>query len=215
MRRAVSWSRPRYSPLGLPRRPGHGHGPTLVGTGLSAELSPAGPCETDFTGEVTCVLKARNVSPTAGPLKATPGQTLSVAGPLSSPPAHPCWPAVRNHAYACSQAAHDQLRHHCCLSFSRTVVSDSVTPMDCTRQPPLSVGFSRQAYWVGLPFPSGALQGIGPASHHLSCAGWRVLHLQHQLGSLWPPKGPIIGQVSVIPDSAPWSTDLSRTDRGC
>jgi len=27
-------------------------------------------------------------------------------------------------------------------------------PMDCTRQAPLSMGFSRQEYWSGLPFPS-------------------------------------------------------------
>ena len=27
-------------------------------------------------------------------------------------------------------------------------------PMDCTHQTPLSMGFSRQEYWHGLPFPS-------------------------------------------------------------
>ena len=27
-------------------------------------------------------------------------------------------------------------------------------PMDCTCQAPLSVGFPRQEYWSGLPFPS-------------------------------------------------------------
>ena len=26
-------------------------------------------------------------------------------------------------------------------------------PMDCSRQPPLSMGFPRQKYWSGLPFP--------------------------------------------------------------
>ena len=26
--------------------------------------------------------------------------------------------------------------------------------MDCTRQAPLSMGFLRQEYWSGLPFPS-------------------------------------------------------------
>ena len=29
-----------------------------------------------------------------------------------------------------------------------------VTPMDCSPQAPLSVGFSRQEYWSGLPFSS-------------------------------------------------------------
>ena len=27
-------------------------------------------------------------------------------------------------------------------------------PMDCSHQAPLSMGFSRQEYWSGLPFPS-------------------------------------------------------------
>ena len=27
-------------------------------------------------------------------------------------------------------------------------------PMDCSLQVPLSMGFSRQEYWSGLPFPS-------------------------------------------------------------
>ena len=35
-----------------------------------------------------------------------------------------------------------------------SVVSDSVTPMDCSLQSPLSMRFSRQAYWSGLPCPS-------------------------------------------------------------
>ena len=34
------------------------------------------------------------------------------------------------------------------------VVSDSVIPWTVARQAPLSMGFSRQEYWSGLPFPS-------------------------------------------------------------
>ena len=35
-----------------------------------------------------------------------------------------------------------------------SVVSDSVTPMDCSSpQAPLSMEFSGQEYWNGLPFP--------------------------------------------------------------
>ena len=38
---------------------------------------------------------------------------------------------------------------------SRQVVSDSCNSMDCIAcQVPLSMGFSRQQYWSGLPFPS-------------------------------------------------------------
>ena len=39
-------------------------------------------------------------------------------------------------------------------SVSRSVVSDSATPWTIARQPPLSMEFSRQEYWSGLPFPS-------------------------------------------------------------
>ena len=33
-------------------------------------------------------------------------------------------------------------------------MSDSVTPWTAAGQAPLSMGFSRQEYWSGLPFPS-------------------------------------------------------------
>ena len=32
-------------------------------------------------------------------------------------------------------------------------MSDSVTPWTVARQAPLSMGFSRQEYWSGVPFP--------------------------------------------------------------
>ena len=38
--------------------------------------------------------------------------------------------------------------------FSRSVMSDSWTPWTVASQAPLSMGFSRQKYWNGLPFPS-------------------------------------------------------------
>ena len=47
------------------------------------------------------------------------------------------------------------------------VVSDSLQPNGLARQAPLSVGFSRQEYWGGLPFPSPgdlANPGIEPTS---------------------------------------------------
>ena len=63
----------------------------------------------------------------------------------------------------------DFLIHICfyLLLFSHSVLSNSATPMDCTHQAPLSMGFPRQEYWSGLPFPSpGDLSdpGIKPAS---------------------------------------------------
>ena len=53
-----------------------------------------------------------------------------------------------------------------CVCVSCSVVSDSFQP-HVARQAPLSVGFSRQEYWRGLPFPSpGNLPdpGIEPGS---------------------------------------------------
>ena len=47
-----------------------------------------------------------------------------------------------------------------CVSCS--VVSDSATPWTVARQAPLSMEFSRQEYWRGLPFPSpGDLPDLG------------------------------------------------------
>ena len=50
---------------------------------------------------------------------------------------------------------------------------DSLTPRTAARQAPLSMGFSRQGYWGGLPYPSpGDLPdpGIGPRDRTLvSC----------------------------------------------
>ena len=40
------------------------------------------------------------------------------------------------------------------VQFSRSVVSDSATPWTVAYRAPLSMGFSRQRYWSGLPFPS-------------------------------------------------------------
>ena len=41
----------------------------------------------------------------------------------------------------------------CVCVFSFSVVSDFVTPWTVAPQAPLSMGFSRQEYWSGLPFP--------------------------------------------------------------
>ena len=57
--------------------------------------------------------------------------------------------------------------------FSRSVVADSFDPWAVTCQAPLSMGFSRQQYWSGLPFLSpGDLPdpGIGPRSPALQAA---------------------------------------------
>ena len=51
---------------------------------------------------------------------------------------------------------------------ARSVVSDSATPWTAARQAPLSLGFSRQEHWSGLPrSPPGDPPdpGMEPASH--------------------------------------------------
>ena len=53
------------------------------------------------------------------------------------------------------------------------------------RQAPLSMGFSRQEYWNGLPFPSPGDfpdSGIKPRS---SACKWIIYHLSHQEVLLW------------------------------
>ena len=51
-------------------------------------------------------------------------------------------------------------------------MSDAATPWTAAHQAPLSVGFSRQEYWSGLPFPSpGDL--LGPGFEPVSPA-WQV-----------------------------------------
>ena len=52
-----------------------------------------------------------------------------------------------------------------------SVMSNSVTPQTVTCQAPLSMGFSRQKYWSGLPFPfSGDLPDPGIESRSPSPA---------------------------------------------
>ena len=45
-------------------------------------------------------------------------------------------------------------RHYLSLLFSSSVRSNSTTPQTIAHQAPLSMGFLRQEYWSGLPFPS-------------------------------------------------------------
>ena len=50
---------------------------------------------------------------------------------------------------------------------SPSVVSDSATPWTVARQAPLSMGFSRQEYWSGLPCsPPGNLPDPGTELSH-------------------------------------------------
>ena len=79
----------------------------------------------------------------------------------------PCDPRVNNfswiklalkNAFSSSAPLPQQVRCAQCLltniqGSTCSVVSDSTAPWTVTRQIPLSVGFSRQEYWSGLPCP--------------------------------------------------------------
>ena len=51
-------------------------------------------------------------------------------------------------------------------------------PWTVTRQAPLSMGFSRQEYWSGLPFPSWTCVSC------ISCVDRQILYQLHHLGSI-------------------------------
>ena len=62
-----------------------------------------------------------------------------------------------------------------------------MTPWSIAHQVPLFMGFPRQEYWSGLPFPSpGDLPGLGTEAVYLESPAFfrRVLYNQHHLGSL-------------------------------
>ena len=42
----------------------------------------------------------------------------------------------------------------CVRVYMHSIISDSVTPWTVAHHAPLSIEFSRQEYWSGLPFPS-------------------------------------------------------------
>ena len=75
----------------------------------------------------------------------------------------------------------EELRKLRSVSVSLSVVSDSfATPWTVALQAPLSMGFSRQEYWTGLPCPSpGDLPdpGMEPGSSHCR---WILYYLSHQ-----------------------------------
>ena len=65
-----------------------------------------------------------------------------------------------------------------------SVMSKSfATPWIVAHQAPLSMGFSRQKYWSGLPFPSPGVfqtQGLNPSLLHCK----QILHHLSRIGSL-------------------------------
>ena len=89
-------------------------------------------------------------------------------------------------------------KHRTCVSLS--VVSNSATPWTVAHQAPLSMGFSRQEYWSGLPCPPSEdlpNPGIEPRSPTLQVDS---LSLIHQSLALSKPHAKITqGQESRLP----------------
>ena len=83
----------------------------------------------------------------------------------------------REHSYSITLQGYSK---NLCV-FSHSVMSDSLQPPGLVaRQAPLSMGFSKQEYWSGLPFPSpGDLpdQGSNPGLPHQRQT---LLPLSHQ-----------------------------------
>ena len=87
----------------------------------------------------------------------------------------------------------------CVLSHS--VVSDC-SPVDCSPLAPLSMEFSRQEYWSGLPVPTpGDLLNLGTESASLVSVCWQANSLTREISfrkkkinSLSVPQGPFFPQ---------------------
>ena len=63
---------------------------------------------------------------------------------------------------------------------SGSVVSDSATPRTAAHQAPLSMGFSRQEHWSGLPFPSPGIFPTQGSNLGLLCCRQILYRLSHQ-----------------------------------
>ena len=73
----------------------------------------------------------------------------------------------------------------CVQACTCSVMSNSATPWTAAHQAPLSLGFSRQEYWSGLPFPSPEdlpNPGIEPTSSAPPALAVRLFTTEH-LGS--------------------------------
>ena len=62
-----------------------------------------------------------------------------------------------------------------CACYVASVMLDSATPRSVAHQAPLTIGFSRQEYWSGLPCPPpGYLSDSGIEPMSLSLLHWQV-----------------------------------------
>ena len=132
--------------------------------------------------------RCRRAIPCGGPAAeaALPDSSLCLRSPFS-PWMRECFcrivEAVRSKCGILALRLSQRFVIYCC-----SVMSDSAASWTVARQAPLSMGFSRQEYWSGLPFPSPGdlpnpgIEPISPAlqadSLPLSHQGSPVAHLQ-------------------------------------
>ena len=88
------------------------------------------------------------------PMSSYTHHTCTLQGPTTSCPKPP-WSGPHHESLICTpHSLFPSLTSVCvCVCVSRSVVSDSATPWTVAHQAPLSVGFTGQEYWSGLPFP--------------------------------------------------------------
>ena len=100
---------------------------------------------------------------------------------LENPMDRGAWRATV-HGVTNSQTQRKQLTRTHAQSLS--LIQFFVTPRTPARQAPLSMGFSRQKCWSGLPFPPPGDQGSNPCLLHLLALAGRFFTTE-------PPKKPI------------------------
>ena len=71
---------------------------------------------------------------------------------------------------------------HMCVCVSHLVMSDSVAPWIVAHQVPLSMEFSRQEYWSGLPFSS---PGNSYRKYHFKIFYYIMLNIVKQCLRVW------------------------------
>ena len=85
------------------------------------------------------------------------------------------------------EASTDTVNQPCARAESLSRVQLLETPGTAARQALPSMGFSRQEYWCGLPFPSPIIRGGSP---NVCCRmGTTVLILRKNYWKQWPTTG--------------------------
>ena len=97
---------------------------------------------------------AKNILPGHSPTPATHIVRMFQVSPQTTPPQS--WSLFYDLVQHCPSHSFYIYNFVCmcaCVCVGRSVLSDSVTPWTIAHWAPLFMGFSRQEYWGGLPFP--------------------------------------------------------------